>query len=71
MGGSEAETIHQPRDRLKGQPQEGSLIAGPVSTAFRFLTAQNVYPYLGGLRCINRDGWRELRSGRVTKSSSG
>jgi hypothetical protein len=23
MGGSEAETIHQPRDRLKGQPQEG------------------------------------------------
>ena len=23
MGGSEAETIHQSRERLKGQPQEG------------------------------------------------
>jgi hypothetical protein len=34
MGGSAAETIRQPRDRLKGQPQERSLIAGIGSTLF-------------------------------------
>jgi hypothetical protein len=32
--GAEAETIRQPRDRLKGQPQEGSLIAGARSGLF-------------------------------------
>jgi hypothetical protein len=32
MGGSEAETIRQPQDRLTGQPQERSLIAGVGST---------------------------------------
>jgi hypothetical protein len=33
-GCSEQEAIKQPRDRLKGQPQERSLIAGPASTVF-------------------------------------
>jgi hypothetical protein len=43
---SAAEAIRQPRDRLKRQPQERSLIAGTESTAFSLLNAKILFEFI-------------------------
>jgi hypothetical protein len=57
MDGARAEAIRHPRDRLKGQPQERSLITGPASTAFWLPDGPERAPALGRRRSRSKIGY--------------
>jgi hypothetical protein len=62
-GGSEAETVRQPRDRLKGQPQEGQHSAAAGGARDRLPPARGAV-FASGMEA----GWRRKRSVSVHDS---